>query len=248
MSDYSKWIKEECKDGRFINYQKGYLKVEPSIVKFLKKILAERYETNSRLSVLDVASGIGYVSHYTSQLFPEWSFTCIDYEKRLIECGCELIRNPAIQFYQGDLYELGDLQLGGDFEYDIVILWMTLWVLDDIQRVFALLRSRTKKYGRVYISSLFHDFEVDIEAYLTDYTLPTQGYRLPYRTFSKKHFEEKYLREGWDITWHPFEIDVDLPQSGKGTGTFTEKLADGRRLQISGGYLMSWNILELRKL
>lgn len=224
------------------------MKVEPQIVKFLKRILAERYDTSCRARLLDVASGIGYVSNYISQLFPRWKFTCLDFEEKLIECGHQCIDNPAIKFCQGDLYELDSLDLGEEFEYDIVILWMTLWVLDDTQRILDLLRLRTKNQGRIYISSLFHDFDVDIEAYLTDYTLPTQGYKLPYRTFSKKYFQKRYLQDKWNIHWHPFGIDVDLPQTGRGTGTFTEKLADGRRLQFSGGFLMSWNILELQKI
>jgi hypothetical protein len=51
-----------------------------------------------------------------------------------------------------------------------------------------------------------------------------------------------------DFRYTPFEIDIDLPKPQKKVmGTYTEKLADGRRLQISGPLLMTWHFISARR-
>jgi hypothetical protein len=46
----------------------------------------------------------------------------------------------------------------------------------------------------------------------------------------------------------PFEIDIDLPKPAhKGRGTFTEKLQNGHRVQISGPLLMPWYFIAAKR-
>jgi len=46
---------------------------------------------------------------------------------------------------------------------------------------------------------------------------------------------------------HEFMPETDFLHDGKGIGTATTMTADGKRLQISGGMLMNWGILEITK-
>jgi hypothetical protein len=50
-----------------------------------------------------------------------------------------------------------------------------------------------------------------------------------------------------ELAIHEFEIPIDLAPSGRGLGTYTAKLEDGHRLQLSAGMLLNWGILELKK-
>jgi hypothetical protein len=49
------------------------------------------------------------------------------------------------------------------------------------------------------------------------------------------------------FTLEPFEIQIDIARTGRGLGTFTLHLHDGRRLQVSAGMLMNWGILQIVK-
>jgi hypothetical protein len=67
---------------------------------------------------------------------------------------------------------------------------------------------------------------------------------MPYNSFC-----ERTIRS-WtdsDLTFHECEMQIDLPKTTRGLGTYTRKLEGGQRVQISAGMLMSWRILEVRK-
>jgi len=45
---------------------------------------------------------------------------------------------------------------------------------------------------------------------------------------------------------HDFEIGIDLPrESPHHMGTFTLRLENGKRLQLSGAVIMSWKIIQI---
>ena len=45
---------------------------------------------------------------------------------------------------------------------------------------------------------------------------------------------------------HKFNTDIDFSYNGKGVGTFTKE-CKVNKIQISGGMLMNWGILEIKK-
>jgi len=55
------------------------------------------------------------------------------------------------------------------------------------------------------------------------------------------------VRRGREGNSCPFDMPLDLERQGRGLGTFTVRLADGKRLQVSGGMFMNLGILELTK-
>lgn len=247
MKSYNEFIKQECDRGRFITYQEGYLKNEPEIVKYLKSLLGARFDKNSQRDMLDVAGGVGYVSYFVQKEFGSWNCHSTDYEESLVASGKELVQNEKIIFFQKDLYKLSEPCTSLRKDYDVITLWMTLFVLDDPQEVINQLTSRLKPGGRIFISSLFHDYDTDISADITDYTLGGDVKKMTYKTYSMKRFEQFNLPNNLKAHWHPFKIGIDLARNGDGAVTHTESLASGERMQVSGGFLMNWHILELER-
>lgn len=243
MKTNEEFYKEDF--NRFLEYQKGYLEREPRNVIFLKKVLSELYSNDNSANVLDVACGIGYVSKFLSEAYPSMKFDCVDSNSGLIQAGRSLIENRNIKFYVGDVYKLNKVELKE--AYNIVVLWMTLWILDDPIAAVSILWDKVEKGGRLIISSLFHDYDTDIIAQMKDYTIPVRDYQIPFRTYSKSRFIEKLEISGFKAAWHDFRMDVDLQRKSDGSGTHTQELKEGGRIQISGGYLMSWSILVLEK-
>jgi hypothetical protein len=69
-----------------------------------------------------------------------------------------------------------------------------------------------------------------------------------YNIYSLPRFEEFCRERGaTEIIATPFEIDVDVPRpEHREMGTWTERMADGRRLQRSGPLTMPWWFVAIR--
>src|SRR5262249_47560280 len=94
-------------------------------------------------------------------------------------------------------------------------------------------------------SSLFYDGPISCSIEVQDYTQPlrTQPYKQAfYNIYSIPLVKEALVELGYSqFGFQKFELDVDLNQpENRGMGTYTERLASGARLQISGPLLMSW--------
>jgi len=93
----------------------------------------------------------------------------------------------------------------------------------------------------------FAFFEGNISATieLKDHPIPVAGsdHSISYcNVYALKQTEECFSRLCFpSFRFKRFDIDIDLPKgSHGGLGTYTELLADGRRLHISGPIMLSW--------
>ncbi|HEX2617627.1 MAG TPA: hypothetical protein VHL57_08800 [Flavobacteriales bacterium] len=103
--------------------------------------------------------------------------------------------------------------------------------------------------GTIMASSLFNlDHDVDIRPRLRDRTRPSgaEGHWYDHNTFSRATVTEWLADLGVSHELHAFNMGVDLPRTGRGLGTYTPRTND-ERLEVSGGLLMNWAILEIRK-
>jgi ubiquinone/menaquinone biosynthesis C-methylase UbiE len=196
--------------------------------------------------IADVACGAGGTSAHLGQMYPRANFTLIDLNADALALAREYTAGLNARYLTEDIYSLS----AADDSFDLVICWQTLSWLDDAGRAVSELVRICKPGGRVFASSLFNvDADVDVYARVVDHTRPSAQANLavPYNTYSA-HTVKRWLVDrvdGWQL--HDFEIGLDLPRTGRGLGTFTVATADGSRLQISGGMLLNWKILELRK-
>lgn len=207
----------------------------------LEEILAPRALKPERIA--DIACGSGSLSYHLSRLYPDAQFTLLDLSDQSLNLARKVGAEFNAQILQGDCC---DIPLPGN-EFDLVFFWHTLLGMEEPERAVRELLRICKPGGSVLISSLFNT-EADVDLYVSaiDHTRGSgaQGIRLPYYCFSARTVAT------WtdaQAIFHDFDIGIDLPKTSRGVGTYTVRLASGSRLQISGGILMNWKILELRK-
>lgn len=196
--------------------------------------------------IADVACGAGGVSAHLGVLYPSAGFTLIDLNPEALALAREYTAGLNARYLVEDIYSLS----AAADSFDLVVCWQALSWLDDAGRALSELIRICKPGGRVFASSLFNvDQDVDVYARVVDHTRSSAEADLtvPYNTYSA-HTVARWVANRvscWEL--HDFDIGLDLPRSGRGLGTYTVRSADGNRLQISGGMLLNWKILELRK-
>lgn len=207
----------------------------------LEEILGRLALTPTRIA--DIACGAGSLSFHLSQLYPHAQFTLADMNDDALGLAAKVATQFNAEVVKADAHGLPLPSAG----YDLVFFWHTLLCITDPQRAFAELLRICRPGGRVFVSSLFNvDHDVDLYINAVDHTRASsrEGGSWPYNCFS-----ERTVRS-WtdcDLTFHDCEMSIDLPQAGRGLGTYTRRTEDGGRLQISAGILMNWKILEVRK-
>lgn len=226
------------------NYYKSSIHTKTEQQKKLEElIVAQRVRPKI---IADIACGGGGMSYNLSRLFPDASYTLVDMNEDAISLALESTKHMDASCLIGDIY---DLQLESD-SYDMVVCWQTLsWVAKPKNALRELIRI-CKPGGRVYASSLFNfHHDVDIYSTVKDQTRKStaEGYSCAYNTYAVSSVQKWVDKLVSDIKVHEFNISVDLDYTGKGLGTYTARLENGTRLQMSAGMLLNWGILELQK-
>ena len=210
---------------------------------FIRSLLGSTQGT-----ALDVGCGAGATIFHLSQLMPGLRWTGIDIAgTELFDVGRPFLRKIGceVECVEGDFYRLRDYL--GDRKFDVVLSVQTVLVLSSYERLLEQLLNVTD--GWLFISSLFTDFEVDVNIEVKDYTWPEgcqDSYH--YNVYSISKFKAACERRGCEeFVSRDFEIDIDLPvPASGGFGTYTRKLEDGRRLQFSGPILQPWKFVGVR--
>ncbi|MBK9194060.1 MAG: class I SAM-dependent methyltransferase [Flavobacteriales bacterium] len=223
-------------------HTKSVVKTEQQ--KALEALLVERGLQPAH--VADIACGGGALSYHLKALYPAAHFTLCDLDTGALELAHKLNGDTDFTYAVEDLNTLAGLP---DDSFDLVCCWQTLLVTTDPH---AAVHQPTEDHqaGRKDLaSSLFnHQHDMDIRAELFDHTRPSTalGHSVHYNTYSLRTVA-RWL-EGLKVEHHvhPFTPNIDIVHDGKGLGTFTVN-SDRGRLQISGGVLMNWGILEIVK-
>ncbi len=195
-------------------------------------------------NVADLACGGGALSHHLKVMFPEARFTLCDMDPFALELARELNGDKDFTYLQADLYNLAGL---ADNSFDLVCCWQTLLCINDPGLALQEMIRITRPGGRIYCSALFNlDHDLDIRAQMLDHTRPSgvAGQWLPYNTYSRRTVDSWLKGRVQEHHLHAFKPQVDLTTESKGLGTYTINSERGR-LQISGGFLMNWAILEI---
>jgi len=197
--------------------------------------------------IADVACGGGHLAYHLNKKFPKTKFTLIDLNEKLLSEAAQLNPGKNFCFAIGDIYNLKNIKDGA---FDLICCWQTLSWLENPKQALEELVRITRPGGRLYLSSLFnHDHDVDIYSKVYDWTRDStnQGYYSCYNTYSMKSINGWLRGLASDIKLFNFDIDIDLPDKLRGLGTYTVKLKQGKRLQISAGMLLNWGILKIIK-
>lgn len=224
-------------------YKKSISKTEQQ--KHLERML-EADGCESVRDVADIACGGGTLTHHVRGLFPDASFTLLDYNDQALKYARELLLGPEYKFVEGDARDLPF----ADNSFDRVFFWMTLHWIEEPQKVLEELARVTRPGGRIYVSALFNlETDVDLYTRVFDYTLESarNGLWINYNTLSALTVGRMLDGRVSNFRIEPFEPGIDLHYEGRGLGSHTVRTDAGRRLTISGGLLLNWGILAAQK-
>lgn len=202
---------------------------------FLEKhgVLGENYQ-----QILDVGAGAGANVYYMARRFPDNFFVGLDINPRLIEIGKKRLRKlHNATMVLGNLYRLKK-------RFDGVVSYQTLsWLPECDDAIKSILSIKPRWIG---LTSLFYDGLVEYRIQTIDHG--KREARHYYNIYSLEHVKKLFNENGYKLVYEPFEIDIDLKKpDGKGLGTYTQKLEDGKRIQISGALLMPWYFILAKK-
>jgi len=131
--------------------------------------------------------------------------------------------------------------------FDISICWKTLTWLPSYEYALRALVAVTKKH--IFVSSLFYEGNIDSEIRVREYSKErgSRGNATYHNIYSLPRFE-RFVRTlgSKKISVIDFKIGIDLPRGPVDhMGTYTLRLKNGKRLQMSGPLPMPWKIIHI---
>ena len=201
--------------------------------------------------LLDVACGAGANVHHMLQRWRESKVTGVDLDESLLEYarGRTLPDNASrCDYRRANLFELPKLYESGAFNITTLMQTLLLFGPDEYPEVLRSLMQVTRDW--IFLSSLFTDKRMDVTAQIRDYVRFGEDSQehISYNTSCMNRFRRVATQLGAkEVIFRDFEISMDLtgPAAG-GIGTYTARLADGRRLQFSGAVFMPWKLAAMR--
>lgn len=221
-----------------------YVKNKQELDKFLEDLISPII-INRKLKILDACCGIGHISYLLSDISPESTFLGIDQSDYLINNAKELSQNKNnLSFTVGDV---SDFSNNLHKEFDISINWKTLSWLPYYDQMIKDLISMTKNH--IFISSLFYDGDIDFEIKVREFKKESgkDHFNSFYNVYSLPKFKEFVFGLGVkNIKVYDFDMNIDIPKPPVDQmGTYTVKLENSKRLQISGAVVMTWKIIRI---
>jgi ubiquinone/menaquinone biosynthesis C-methylase UbiE len=198
----------------------------------------------SECNILDIGTGKGANLYYMQQRFPNCQYNGIDINNGYVQDGNAFftgkkIKNCKLEY--GDLYNLDSEKYENRFEG--IISYQTLsWLPEYEKALDGLIRLNP---NWISLTSLFYEGLIDAKIEIISYKSPQDknSFRtISYNTYSLPRIENFFFERGYKIfKYFPFEIDIDISKpEDLYMQTYTQKLPDGKRLQISGPLLMNW--------
>lgn len=229
---------------RSVANMRRYVDRRQELDKRLMELLAP-VMTAPEQTVLDAACGIGHLVGPIREVAPDCRYLGVDIAPHHVEEGRRVhAGDPRTAFRLGDVERLCGLA-GAPF--DVVICWKALMAMPDLEPALGSLLSVTGRH--LFVASLFHAGDIDFHIEVTEHATVRKGElgRSAYNVYSLPRLQAATAQHGARaVHVHPFEIGVDLPRGDPDhMGTYTERLADGRRLQVSGALLMPWMVLRI---
>jgi len=204
--------------------------------------------SNRELRIIDLCSGQGANIYYMSKRYPKSTFLGIDINAELVDKGNEFFRDNGItncSLAVGDIYNLDAKYIGG---FQGVLSFQTLSWLPEYESPIKAMTKLEPQW--IAITSLFYDGQISCTINVKEYDDSLKIQRESFYNVYSLPLVTKCLKisgfNNCQVT--PFEIDIDLPKPNKKLmGTYTEKLEDGHRMQISGPLLMPWFFIAASK-
>jgi ubiquinone/menaquinone biosynthesis C-methylase UbiE len=196
----------------------------------------------------DVGCGAGANIFHLGRELPGYRWTGLDIAGRtLFPIGRPRLAAAGLDvtLIEGDFFHLREIFAGRHF--DLVLSIQNLSWIPSYEAALEQLLAVTR--GWLVVTALFTDFQVDAKIEVHDYTWSAdcQG-PFYYNVYSLARFREFCEARGCqEFASEDFEIEIDLPRPDSGgLRTYTERLADGRRLQFTGPIAQPWKFVAVR--
>lgn len=233
------------KDQKFvISSMKKYVKEKQEMDKFLEKLISPVIKKDS-IKILDACCGIGHIPYFLTKINPKTQFVGIDQTDYLITEAKKLCKNNEnIRFEVADVF---DYVKNHKKKFDVCINWKTIsWLPYYTDFVKALFKMTNK---HIFLSSLFYEGDIDFQVKVQEFKKDNgkNDFNSYYNVYSLPKFK-KFLSDlgAKKIHVHDFDIKKDIKKPPiNQMGTYTEKLVNGKRLQISGIVIMHWKIIQI---
>ncbi len=205
-------------------------------------------ERESHYRIMDLCCGEGANIWYMARRWPRCDFVGIDINTSLVNKGNTFLQTAGVKrslLEVGDIYRLDNKYLSA---FDGIVSYQTLSWLPDWQQPMEVMARLDVKW--IALSSLFYDGQVEcnieVKTYDSNLSLVKESF---YNVYALPIVKEFLREKGYtDFFSTPFEIDIDLPDLGKRVmGSYTAKLENGHRLQISGPLLMPWYFIAAKR-
>lgn len=233
-------------DAYAVSSMKKYFDKKQEMDKLLDVLIAP-YIVNNNLQILDAGCGIGHSIYFLNELSPGSQFLGVDQTEVYIKEATKFFGSlENAKFVTANVEEL-PAKYSKFFDVAVsraVISWMPGY-----EKFMQALVAVTKKH--IFVSSLFYDGDVDffstIKMYKGESGVNTETATELRNVYSFPRFKKFVESLGAkEVVAVDFEMPIDLPKpSVDMVATFTEKLANGKRLQISGAIIMSWKWVRI---
>lgn len=200
-------------------------------------------EARTTASILDIGTGKGANIYYMAKRFRAARFTGVDINPEFINEGNKILKNNGVhnqcELKVGDIYRLDSNYVD---KVTGVVSYQTLsWLPDYAAPIKEMARLNPRW---IALTSLFYDGDVNCKIEIEEYnkSIDEEPKKTFYNIYSLRLIEKLFKNLGYSKFIHTyFEIDIDIPKPNHTImGTYTEKLANGKRIQISGPLLMNW--------
>lgn len=224
-----------------------YYETKPEQVKLFEELVHPFLTEATAPRVLDACCGLGDLTYFLSRLNPQARFVGIDRAGFLLEqARHEFKENPHVTFQEADVNALSEKFAANSF--DLSVCKQTLSWLPSYEDAVRELMNVTER--AVFLSSLFYDGRIDFNIRVREYETEAgrAGFNGFYNIYSFPVFRDFCIAQGArEVVGFDFKIGIDLPRPASldRMGTFTMRLEDGERLQVSGALLMPWKIVRI---
>jgi len=226
---------EIYKKSRYMGVQ--YKRVNASTTALIE-IMEQHIHNDEKLSLLDAGCGDGAVLYSISQTFKNLKCTGFDYSNAMVSYAIEHLPEN-IKILQGNIYDVDDLTRDS---FDIVTCIHTLSLVDEFEKPLSQLISKANKY--VFINSLFSSHNVDLKTVMREDGYPP----IIWNIWSMKRFKGFALEHGAKhVEFKKFMMPYDLPFIENGTGSYTKRLSDGKRITFTGPLYLPWYFAIITK-
>ena len=205
-------------------------------------------QKDGELRIMDLCAGQGANIYYMAKRYPKSTFVGVDINPDIVMNGNKFFQSNRIgncYLEVGDIYKL-DRKYVSEF-YGIVSFQTLSWLPEFKEPIGAMVNLQARW---IALTSLFYDGQISCTIEVREYDTTLDPHRDSFYNVYSLPVIGKFLSEkGYrNLQFAPFEIDIDLPKPNKKVmSTYTEKLENGHRLQISGPLLMPWYFIAARK-